>query len=155
MSRVRAGWLVALFAVLLQISVWLPWLTTTAHGGGHANAIGGSVGSLELPPRFGAGQLIVLLASALLVAGAMAARDLSARLASLAALTISATIAGLTVWYYRLNVVAPVAAGYGFYLGAASVLGALGCSVWALVSAAMRGSGDSGVVADQTGSRRP
>ena len=63
-------------------TVWLPWLTTRAAGGGRASAIGGTVGSLVLPPRFGAGQLIVLLASALIVTGAMAARNLSPRLAA-------------------------------------------------------------------------
>ena len=30
--------------------------------GGRASAIGGTLGSVSLPPRFGAGQLIVLLA---------------------------------------------------------------------------------------------
>ncbi|MGH3562458.1 MAG: hypothetical protein ACRDTN_11825 [Mycobacterium sp.] len=133
MTRLRPGWLVALFAAILSVSVWLPWLTTTVNGGGHANAIGGSVGSLHLPPRFGVGQLIVLLASSLLVAGAMVGRSLSAKLASVAALVISLLIAALTVWYYHLNIVPPVAAGYGFYVGAAGAVGALGSSVWALV----------------------
>ena len=73
MLRPRPGWLVALCAAILAVSAWLPWLTTTADGGGRANAIGGTVGNLVLPPRFGAGQLIVL-ASTLIVAGAMAAR---------------------------------------------------------------------------------
>ena len=46
---------------------------------GRANAIGGIVGNIwSLPPRFGVGQLIALLASTLIVAGAMAARGLSA-----------------------------------------------------------------------------
>jgi hypothetical protein len=74
MLRLSPGWLVALCAAILAVSVWLPWLTTRADGGGHANAIGGTVGNLVLPPRFGAGQLIALLASTLIVAGAMAAR---------------------------------------------------------------------------------
>jgi hypothetical protein len=137
MSRLRPGWLVALCAVVVSVSAWLPWLTTTVDGGGHANAIGGSVGSLLVPPRFGAGQLIVLLASGLLVAGAMAGRGLSSRSASAAALAISLLIAVLTVWYYHLNVVPPVAAGYGLYVGAAGAAGALCCSVWALVSAVL------------------
>ena len=39
-------------------------------------------------------------------------------MASSAALAISVLIAVLTVWYYRLYVHAPVAAGYGLYIGA-------------------------------------
>jgi hypothetical protein len=136
MTRLHPGWLVALFAVILSVSVWLPWLTTSANGGGRASAIGGSIGAIALPPRFGVGQLIALLAAALLVAGAMIGRGLFNRLASVAALVISSGIAGLGVWYYQLNVVAPITAGYGLYIGAVSVAGALVCSVWALVSAA-------------------
>ena len=97
MRRPSPGWLVALCAVLLAITVWLPWLTTGADGGGHANAIGGTVGSLVLPARFGAGQLIALLASTLLVAGAMAARGLSSRVASVAALAVSLLLVALTL----------------------------------------------------------
>ncbi|OHU98476.1 hypothetical protein [Mycobacterium talmoniae] len=138
MTRLHAGWLVALFAAILSVSTWLPWLTTTMGGGGHANAIGGSVGAVTLPPRFGAGQLIVLLASALLVAGAMIGRGLSARLASVTALAISLLVAALTIWYYHLNVVAPLSAGYGLYLGAASAVGAFVCSIWALASITVR-----------------
>ena len=67
MVRPRPGWLVALCAAILAVSAWLPWLTTTADGGGRANAIGGTVGNLVLPPRFGAGQLIVLLASGIVL----------------------------------------------------------------------------------------
>lgn len=139
MTRLHPGWLVALFAVILSVSAWLPWLTTAVNGGGHASAIGGSVGSLQPPARFSVGQLIVLLASVLLVAGAMAGRGLFARLASVAALVISLTIAALIAWYYHLNVVSPVAAGYGLYVGAAGVVGAVGCSVWALASAFVAG----------------
>ena len=73
MARLRPGWLVTLCAAILAVSVWLPWLTTSALGGGRANAIGGTVGSLVLPRGFGVGQLIVLLTSTLLVAGAMPA----------------------------------------------------------------------------------
>ena len=135
MTRARPGWLVALSAAVIAISGWLPWLTTTANGGGHASAIGGAVGSLVLPPRFGAGQLIVLLASMLIVAGAMTARGLSPRTAALAALVISLLLGGLTVWYYRLNVHPPVAAGYGLYVGAVGVLGALAFSLWAVIAA--------------------
>jgi hypothetical protein len=134
MVRPRPGWLVALCAALLAVSAWLPWLTTREDGGGHANAIGGTVGNLVLPTRFGAGQLIVLLASTLIVAGAMAARDLSARLASIAALVISLLLVALTMWYYRINVHPPVSPGYGFYVGLAVAGAAVAFSVWALVA---------------------
>ena len=135
MTRLRPGWFVALCAALLGGSAWLPWLTTSAHGGGRASAIGGAVGSIVLPSRFGAGQLIVLLSAVLIVTGAMAARDLSPRLASAAALVISLLVAFLTWFYYHLNVSPPVAAGYGLYVGAACALVALACSVWALAAA--------------------
>ncbi|GFG70714.1 hypothetical protein [Mycolicibacter senuensis] len=138
MTRVHPGWLVALFAAILSVSAWLPWLTTSAHGGGRASAIGGTAGSIALPPRFGVGQLIVLLAAVLVVAGAMIGRGLFSRLASVVALVVSLGIVGLGVAFYRLNVVAPITAGYGLYIGAVSVAGALGCSVWALLTAARR-----------------
>jgi hypothetical protein len=139
MARLRPGWFVVLFAALLAGSAWLPWLTTSAQGGGRASAIGGTIGSLVLPPRFGAGQLIVLLSSALIVTGAMAARNLSPRLAATAALVISALIGLLTWWYYHLNVSPPVSAGYGLYIGAACALAAVVCSVWAVVAALLGG----------------
>ena len=129
----------ALCAVLLAITVWLPWLTTGADGGGHANAIGGTVGSLVLPARFGAGQLIALLASTLLVAGAMAARGLSSRVASVAALAVSLLLVALTLLYYRINVHPPVSAAYGFYIGAAIVALAVGLSAWTLIGALTSG----------------
>lgn len=138
MTRLHPGWLIALFAAILSVSVWLPWLTTAANGGGRASAIGGSVGSLHLPPGFGVGQLIVLLAATLLVAGAMVGRGLSVKLASVAALVISLLITALTAWYYHLNIASPITAGYGLYLGAASAIGAVGCSVWALSSILFR-----------------
>ncbi|CAJ1494347.1 hypothetical protein MU0083_000777 [[Mycobacterium] kokjensenii] len=131
----RPGWLIALCAAIVSASAWLPWLTTTAGGGGHASAIGGGVGAIALPPGFGAGQLIVLLASVLLVAGAMVGRALFTRLAAVVALVDSVLIGALGVGYYRLNVVAPISAGYGLYLAAVAVAGALGCSIWALASA--------------------
>ncbi|MDI3315439.1 MAG: hypothetical protein QJR12_14545 [Mycobacterium sp.] len=139
MTGSRPGWLVALFAVILAVSAWLPWLRTSVNGGGWANAVGASIGSLQIPPGFGAGQLIVLLSATLLVAGAMVGRGLSAKLASVAALTISLIIGGLTVWYYSLNVSPPISAGYGLYLGAASVLGAVICSLWALICSWLAG----------------
>lgn len=131
----RPGWLVTLCAAVLAVSTWLPWLTTAVNGGGRANAIGGTVGSLELPARFSAGQLIVLLASVLGVAGAMAGRGVSARLASAAALVISLLLVALTLWYHHLNVKPPVAAGYGFYIGAAVAVAAAAFSLWALLVA--------------------
>jgi hypothetical protein len=134
MVRPHPGWLVALCAAILAVSAWLPWLTTGEDGGGHANAIGGTVGNLVLPPRFGAGQLIVLLASTLIVAGAMAARNLSVRLASVAALVISLLLVALTMWYYRINVHPPVSAGYGLYVGVAVAVAAVAFSVWAVVT---------------------
>lgn len=135
MFRLSPGWLVAFCAAVLAAAVWLPWLTTRAAGGGRANALGGVVGTLILPPRFGAGQLIALLASTLIVAGAMAARGLSAKVASSAALAISILIAVLTMWYYRLYVHPPVAAGYGLYVGAAVTVLAIVLSVWAMAVA--------------------
>jgi hypothetical protein len=136
MARLRPGWLVALCAVVLAVSAWLPWLTTRADGGGRANAIGGVVGTVQAPPPgFGVGQLIVLLAATLIVAGAMAARGLSARMASSAALAISVLLLVLTVWYYRLYVYDPMSAGYGLYLGAVAAIAAVLLSVWAMVAA--------------------
>ena len=114
MARLRPGWLVALAAAGLSVSAWLPWLTSPVGGGGRASAIGGTLGSIELPPRFGAGQLIVVLSSVLIVLGAMVARDLSPRLAGSAAVVISALVAFLTWWYFRANDTPPVAAGDGF-----------------------------------------
>lgn len=136
----RPGWLVALCAVTLAVSAWLPWLSTSADGGGRASAIGGTVGSLVLPPRFGAGQLIVLLASVLVVAGAMAARGLSERLASVAAVAVSLLIVGMTVWYYRINVQAPVEADYGLWVGGGVAVAAVLCSLWSLAAAMSRAS---------------
>lgn len=135
----RLGWLVAFFALLVSASAWMPWLTTTVNGGGWANAIGGTHGSLELPAGFGAGQLIVLLSSTLLVAGAMVGRGLSVRLASIAAVMLSLLIAALTVWYYKLNVNPPVSAEYGLYVGAFGAISAAACSVAAAVVALVSG----------------
>lgn len=134
MTRLRPGWLVALFAATVSVSAWLPWLTTTINGGGWANAIGGSMGCLNLPPGFGTGQLILLMSSTLLVAGAMVGRGLSTKPASLAALVISLLVAVLTAWYYVVNVKPPVSAAYGLYVGGAATAGAVVCSLWALAS---------------------
>ncbi|MFZ1175451.1 MAG: hypothetical protein WAO15_04110 [Mycobacterium sp.] len=135
----RPGWLVAFFALVISASAWLPWLTTAVNGGGWANAIGGAHGSLELPRGFGAGQLIVLLSSTLLVAGAMVGRGLAVRLASIAVLMLSLLIAALTVWYYKLNVSPPVSAEYGLYVGAVAEVCAVACSVAAVVAALASG----------------
>lgn len=117
----------------------MPWLTTAVNGGGWANAVGGAHGNLVLPRGFGAGQLIVLLSSALLVAGAMVGRGLSAKLASIAALTISLLIVALTVWYYKLNVNPPVSAQYGLYVGAVAAICAVACSIAAVIAALASG----------------
>ncbi len=136
MVRLRPGWLVVLFAAVIAVSGWLPWRTTTADGGGHSSAIGGwVVGYFRPPARFDAGQLIVLLASGLIVAGAMTARGLSARMSAVAALVLSLSIGGLTVVYYQQRIHPPVDAGYGLYIGAVATVVAAICSVWALLSA--------------------
>jgi hypothetical protein len=137
--RLHPGWLVALFAAVVWLSAWLPWLTTTVNGGGWASAIGGTQGSLKLPHGFGAGQLVVLLSSTLLVAGALLGRQLSMRLASIAALLISLLLVALTVWYYKLNVKPPVSAEYGLYVGAVGAVCAVICSVWTVASALAAG----------------
>ena len=137
--RLRPGWLVAFFALLSSASAWMPWLTTTVKGGGWANAIGGTHGNLELPRGFGAGQLIVLLSSTLMVVGAMVGRGLSVRLASVAALVISLLIGALMVWYYKLNVNPLVSAEYGLYVGAAGAVCAVTCSVAAVIAALASG----------------
>lgn len=137
MSRARAGWSVALCGAALSICSWLPWLTTPADGGGRASAIGGAVGSIVLPPRFGAGQLIVLLSSVLIVLGALVARCIAPRLAAGAAAVVSALVGILAWWYFRANVEGPVVAGYGLYLSAVIVVAALGCSLWAFGSASL------------------
>lgn len=138
MASPRPGWLVALCATVLAVSVWLPWIQTSANGGGRATAIGGTVGNVQLHSGFGAGQLIVLLTSTLLVAGAMTARGLSPRAAAGAALAISLLIAGLTAVYYTIYVAAPVVPAYGLYIGAGAAVAAVGCSVWALVETTLR-----------------
>lgn len=133
MRSLRPGWLVALCGALLAVIAFLPWLTADD---GRASAIGGVVGELDVvPPGFGVGQLIVLLASMLIVAGAMAARRLSPRPASTAALAIAVLLAVLTMWYYRRYVEPPVTAEYGFYLAAGVTALAVLLSAWAMVTA--------------------
>jgi hypothetical protein len=135
MSRLRPGWLVVLFAVVIAVSGWLPWRITGVNGGGHSSAIGGTIGSLPSLARFDAGQLIVLLASTLIVAGAMTARGLSVRTSAVAALMLSLWIGGLTVLYYKQKVHPPVDAAYGLYIAAAATALAAICSAWAVFSA--------------------
>jgi hypothetical protein len=137
--RLRPGWLVAFFALVVSASAWMPWLTTSVSGGGWANAVGGTHGSLELPSGFGAGQLVVLLSSTLMVAGAMLGRGLSVKLASIAALVISLLIVALVVWYYKLNVNPPVSAEYGLYVGAVGAVCAVACSVSSVIAAVASG----------------
>jgi hypothetical protein len=136
MARLRPGWFVVLCSTVLLVSAWLPWLVTSADGGGRANAIGGKHGVIDVPPNgFGVGQLIVVLGSTLIVAAAMAARSLYAKLASSAALGISVLLAVLVLWYYRLYVANSVGAGYGLYVGGGAVLVAVVLSVFAMVAA--------------------
>ncbi len=136
MVRLRPGWLVALCALIVAVSAWFPWLTSTADGGGRANAIGGIAGAMPVPPPgFGLGQLIVLLASSLIVAGAMSARGISTRMASAVALAISVILVVAAAWYYRLYVYPPVSAGYGLYTAGAVALVAVLLSVWAMLAA--------------------
>ena len=141
MARLRPAWFVVLCALVFLVSAWLPWLTTSAGGGGRANAIGGRLGQIAVPPPgFGVGQLMVLLSATLIVAAAMAARGLSARIASTAALSISVLLTVLAWWYFRLYVAAPIAAGYGFYIGGAATAVAVVLSVLAMVAAWSDGS---------------
>lgn len=136
MARVRPGWLVAVCAVVVAVSAWLPWLTSPANGGGRANAIGGIGGKMPVPPPgFGVGQFIVLLAASLVVAGAMSARGISSRMASSVALAISVILVVLAFWYYRLYVYPPVSAGYGLYVGGAVAAAAALLSVWTMLAA--------------------
>jgi hypothetical protein len=75
----------------------------------------------------------VVLSSTLIVAAAMAARGLSARVASTAALSISVLLTVLTWWYFRLYVAPPIAAGYGLYVGGVATAVAIVVSVLAMV----------------------
>jgi len=134
MSRLRPGWLVVASAAVLLVSGFCPWLVAGA--GNRASAIGGMVGTVPgLPAGFGVGQLIVLLASTLIIAGAMAAQRLFARIASSTALTISVLLGVMIAWYYRLYVYPPVTVTWGFYLGATMAAIAVVLSVWTMVAA--------------------
>jgi uncharacterized membrane protein YphA (DoxX/SURF4 family) len=120
-------------------------LTTSAGGGGRASAIGGTFGNIALASRFGAGQLIVLLSSVLIVLGAMTARGLSTRPAAVAAVAVAVLIGVLSWWFFRVNLVAPIRVGYGFYIAAVCAVGGLVCSIWALM--------DRGVSSGLSGAR--
>lgn len=120
---------------MVLVASWLPWLTTDTDGGGRASAIGGTAGSMTLPAGFGTGQLIVLLSSVLVVAAAMAARDLLPLPAALAALLVSCAIAALIWSYQHTFVTAGVHAGYGLYLGAVAAVAAIALSVWTVIAA--------------------
>lgn len=134
MARLRPGWFVVLCSAVVLVSAWLPWLVTTAGGGGRANAIGGKLGQIPVPPNgFGVGQLIVVLSSVLIVAAAMSARRLYGRIASSAALGISVLMIVLVGWYYRLYVADPITAGYGLWVGAGAVAVAVVLSILAMV----------------------
>ena|ERR1700736_4902730 len=128
----RPGWLVVLFAAVVAMSAWLPWRTTV---GGQISAIGWPWPQGSAPSKFDAGQLILLLASTLMVAGAMTARGLSSRLSAVAALVLSLSIGGLTMVYYSQKVHPPFDAAYGLYIGAAGAVAAGICSLWALLAA--------------------
>ena len=134
MVRLRPGWLVVLFAAVVAVSAWLPWRTTAA---GQISAIGWPwpQGSIPVASKFDAGQLIVLFASTLMVAGAMTARGLSARLSAVAALLLSLLIGGLTMLYYSQKIHPGFDVGYGLYIGAAGAIAAGVCSLWALIAA--------------------
>ncbi|MCV7315274.1 hypothetical protein H7J77_06940 [Mycolicibacillus parakoreensis] len=132
MPRPQPGWSVAVCAVLVFASSWLPWLHSPD---GRANAVGGVVGALPRTDGFGAGQLILWLAAVLLVTGAMIGRGISPLASSVGALTVSLLLVATVTWYYRDNVTASIAAGYGLFTGAAGVAAATACSVWALLAA--------------------
>lgn len=133
MTRLRPGWLVVLFATVIAISGWLPWRSTTADGGGHSNALGGITGHIPSLSKFDAGQLIVLLASGLIVAGAMTARNLSVRISAVVALVLSLSIGGLTIVYYHQQVRPPIDASWGLYVSAVATVLAAICSAWGLL----------------------
>lgn len=135
MKWLNPGWLIVGCATVLTVSCWLPWLVTGEYG--RVSAIGGTGGGMTVAPGFGMGQTITLLASALLVAGAMAARGLMQIIAASAALLLSVLLNVLTWRYHHLGVGGEVTAGFGFYIaaGAAGVAAAL--SAWALADAIM------------------
>lgn len=135
----RTGWLIAVAGLGVAGSVWLPWLRTAAGGGGRANAIGGTVGSLVLPPGFGAGQAILLVTSLLIVAGCMVGQRILDRIAPIAAVALALGLLALELVYYRTNVNDAIGVAFGLWVGAACSGVALILSVWALVSGSQTG----------------
>ena len=138
MAGPRPGWLVALSAALVCRSAWLP-LTTSFIRAADVQRGSRTFGSITLPSRFGTGQLIVLLSSVLIVAGAMVARSLSP---SSRGHHRTGPVVGdrdTHLVHYRLNVHSPVVAGYGFYLGAVFGVASVLCSVWALIAVFLGG----------------
>ena len=123
-----------LCAVVMMVSARLPWLVIDQSN--RSNALGGKLGVIAFPPSgFGVGQLIVLLTSGLVVAAAMAARSLSPRISSTAALALSVLVTVLAVWYYRLYVASPISAGFGFYIAVVAGVVAAVLSVLTMIVA--------------------
>lgn len=127
----RVGWLLTLAGVVLATTVWLPWIHTSAGGGGRASAIGGTVGSVVLPPGFGAGQLVLLLAVLLIVAGAMVGQSIVRRYAGIAAAILAVGELGCAAIYYRTNVHGPIAVAYGLWIAVGAAVIAFALSVLA------------------------
>ncbi|MBA0048145.1 hypothetical protein [Mycobacterium sp. NPDC050853] len=130
----RAGWLIAFAGLVMAVSVWLPWLRTSASGGGRANAIGGAIGSVVLPAGFGAGQMILLVSALLVVAGCMVGQNILHRVAPIAAGVLALGLLGLELLYYRTNIKAPIVTGYGFWVAIAVSAIAVALSIVALLS---------------------
>jgi len=111
MARLRPGWLVVLCAGVLAVSVWLPWLTSRADGAGVPARSTGSSAPAGNRRRGSVSGTIVLLASSLIVAGAMARAACSAECIERGTAFRCAFV--LTMWYYRLYGVLPVSRATG------------------------------------------
>ncbi|WP_078282653.1 hypothetical protein [Mycobacteroides franklinii] len=146
----RVGWLIAFTGLVMAFSVWLPWLRTSASGGGRANAIGGATGSVVLPSGFGAGQMILLVSALLVVAGCMVGQHILHRIAPVAAGVLALALMGLELLYYRTNIKPPIATGYGFWVAISASAIAVALAIVALLSRPQlggtraRGSSQSG-----------
>ncbi|AKP57132.1 putative transmembrane protein [Mycobacteroides abscessus subsp. abscessus] len=130
----RAGWLIAFTGLVIGFSVWLPWLRTSASGGGRANAIGGATGSVVLPAGFGAGQLILLVSALLVVAGCMVGQHILHRIAPVAAGALALVLLALELLYYRTNIKPPIVTGYGFWVAICASAIAVALAIVALLS---------------------
>ncbi|ALR10787.1 hypothetical protein BST43_05210 [Mycobacteroides saopaulense] len=143
----RVGWLIALTGLVMAFSVWLPWLRTSASGGGRANAIGGATGSVILPSGFGAGQLILLVSVLLVVAGCMVGQHILPRIAPIAAGVLALGLLALELLYYRANIKPPIVTGYGFWVAISASAVAVALAIVALLSRpqsdGLRASGSS------------